>query len=153
MYRLLATIEQDDFSSNLEIEYYFRKPKTASYDRYVKTASQSPTKALRAFVMDNVVDEQAAQLEAHLEEYPAFALYTWGSSHHVRPEQGRKFKATLDSCLQEVKTNFIESGMLEIYRFLPPAVLKGKEVGDMDMDELFGPWLKLESSRSLKRTS
>ncbi|BFH11087.1 hypothetical protein J6TS7_02870 [Paenibacillus dendritiformis] len=25
--------------------------------------------------------------------------------------------------------------MLEIYRFLPPAVLKGKEVGDMDMDE------------------
>ncbi|BFH11088.1 hypothetical protein J6TS7_02880 [Paenibacillus dendritiformis] len=73
VYRVSATIEQDD-SSTLEIEYYFRKPKTASYDRYVKTTSQSPTKAIRAFVLDNVVDEQAKQLEAHLEEYPAFAL-------------------------------------------------------------------------------
>ncbi|WP_390905383.1 DUF6848 family protein [Paenibacillus melissococcoides] len=33
----------------------------------MKTASQSPTKALRAFVMDNVVDEQAHSWR-HLEE-------------------------------------------------------------------------------------
>ncbi|MFW5435208.1 hypothetical protein [Paenibacillus apiarius] len=73
VYRIQATIEQDD-STSIDHEYYFRKPQTASYDRYIKTTSQSPTKALRAFVMDNVVDEQATQLEAHLEEYPAFAL-------------------------------------------------------------------------------
>ncbi|WP_390955197.1 DUF6848 family protein [Paenibacillus melissococcoides] len=79
MYRLLATIEQDD-SSNLEIEYYFRKPKTASYDRYVKTASQSPTKALRAFVMDNVVDEQACTVGGAPRRIPSFCFITCGRS-------------------------------------------------------------------------
>lgn len=30
--------------------------------------------------------------------------------------------------------SFVECGALEIYRFVPPALLK-KEVGDMDMEE------------------
>ncbi|MCY9765171.1 hypothetical protein M5X06_31620 [Paenibacillus alvei] len=73
VYRIQATVEQDDLTS-IEVEYFFRKPKTASYDRYIKTTAQSPTKAMRVFILDNVVEEQAGQLESHLDEYPAFAL-------------------------------------------------------------------------------
>ena len=73
VYRIDATVEQDD-STSTEYHYYFRKPLTASYDRYIKSMSQSPTKATRRFALDNVVDEQANQLEAHLDEYPAFCL-------------------------------------------------------------------------------
>lgn len=73
VYRVNATIGPDD-STTVELEYFFKKPQTASYDRYVKGTSQSPTKALKTFVLDNVVDEQTAKLEADLEEYPALSL-------------------------------------------------------------------------------
>lgn len=73
LYSVNVTIEPDD-STTVELEYLFLKPATASYDRYVKSTSQSPTKALKAFVMDNVIEEQATKLETDLEEYPALAL-------------------------------------------------------------------------------
>ena len=56
------------------MNFCFKKPPVSSYDRYVKTTSQSPTKALKAFVMDNIVEEQEAEIAAALEEYPALAL-------------------------------------------------------------------------------
>lgn len=73
VYRVRATIEPDD-STTVELDYFFKKPATASYDRYVKGTSQSPTKALKAFVLDNIIDEQCKKLEADLEEYPALSL-------------------------------------------------------------------------------
>ncbi len=73
VYRVAVTLDPDD-STTVNLEYYFKKPATASYDRYVKGVSQSSTKALKAFVLDNIVDEQTEKLEADLEEYPAFAL-------------------------------------------------------------------------------
>ncbi len=73
VYRVNVTLEPDDTTS-LQIEYFFKKPATASYDRYVKTTAQSATKALRAFVLDNVVEEQYSKLSEDLEEYPALAL-------------------------------------------------------------------------------
>lgn len=73
VYQVKATLEPDD-NTTVELEYVFKRPATASYDRYVKTTSQSPTKALRNFILDNVVDEQAVKLEADLEEYPALSL-------------------------------------------------------------------------------
>ncbi len=73
LYQVNANIEPDD-TTTIELEYYFKKPATASYDRYVKSTSQSPTKALKAFVMDNVIEEQSKQLESDLEEYPALCL-------------------------------------------------------------------------------
>lgn len=73
LYRVNATVEPDD-STTVELVYLFQKPATASYDRYVKSTAQSPTKALRAFVLDNVIEEQHQKLEADLEEYPALAL-------------------------------------------------------------------------------
>ena len=56
------------------IEVYFKRPSTASYDRYVKTTAQGATKALKTFLFDNVVAESEADLEADLEEFPALAL-------------------------------------------------------------------------------
>lgn len=73
LYRVNATIEPDD-STTVELEYLFQKPATASYDRYVKSTSQSPTKALRNFVMDNIIEEQSFKLDSDLDEYPALAL-------------------------------------------------------------------------------
>ncbi len=73
LYRVSATIEPDD-STTVELTYLFKKPATASYDRYVKSTAQSPTKALKAFVLDNIIEEQHQRLEIDLEEYPALAL-------------------------------------------------------------------------------
>ena len=56
------------------VEFYFKRPSTASYDRYVKTTAQGATKALKTFLFDNVVAESEADLEADLEEFPALAL-------------------------------------------------------------------------------
>jgi len=73
IYRVTATIEPDDVTA-INLEYFFKKPTTASYDRYIKTAAQSPTKAIRAFIQDNVVEELLPVLENDLDEYPALAL-------------------------------------------------------------------------------
>ncbi|WP_018750710.1 hypothetical protein [Paenibacillus sanguinis] len=73
VYQVKATIEPDD-ATTVDLEYCFKRPATASYDRYVKGTAQSPTKALKNFILDNIVEEQAAKLEADLEEYPALSL-------------------------------------------------------------------------------
>lgn len=73
VYRVGVSIEPDD-STTVELEYFFKKPVTASYDRYVKGVARSSTRALKMFVLDNVIEEQTAKLEADLEEYPALAL-------------------------------------------------------------------------------
>ena len=41
-----------------EFTFLFKKPKAASYDRYVKTMSNSVTKASKSFAFDNIIDEQ-----------------------------------------------------------------------------------------------
>ncbi|WP_018752674.1 hypothetical protein [Paenibacillus sanguinis] len=73
VYQVKATLEPDD-DTTVNLDYVFKRPAAASYDRYVKNTSQSPTKALRNFILDNIVEEQAAKLEADLEEYPALSL-------------------------------------------------------------------------------
>lgn len=73
VYQVKATLEPDD-NTTVNLEYVFKRPSVPSYDRYVKATSQSPTKALRNFILDNIVDEQATKLEEDLEEYPALAL-------------------------------------------------------------------------------
>lgn len=73
IYKVGITIEPDD-STTIELDYIFKKPSTPSYDRYIKTAAQSPTKALKNFILDNVIDEQSKKIEADLEEYPALTI-------------------------------------------------------------------------------
>ena len=62
------------FEEKYKVEFFFKRPSTASYDRYVKTTAQGATKALKVFLFDNVVEESRVSLEANLEEFPALAL-------------------------------------------------------------------------------
>lgn len=73
IYQLDLTLTPDD-ETEIEVSYIFKKPTTASYDRYVKTASGGMTKALKTFMFDNIIPEHKDKLEADLEEYPALTL-------------------------------------------------------------------------------
>ena len=73
VYKVCTTVDPDD-DTTVNLEYIFKKPSIASYDRYVKTASKGATKALQQFLFDSVTDEYKARLESDLEEYPALAL-------------------------------------------------------------------------------
>ena len=73
IYEVITSIQEDD-DNEKEFDFIFRKPKIASYDRYVKTAGTSGTKALKTFVTDNICEEQVEDLKTALEEYPAMAI-------------------------------------------------------------------------------
>lgn len=64
--------QEDDMDDTYS--FLFGEPKAASYDRYVKTASTSSTKAMRTFVLDNICEEQRADLETLLIDYPAMGI-------------------------------------------------------------------------------
>lgn len=73
IYQITTELVEDD-ENVTEKRYIFTKPKTASYDRYIKTASKGATKALQAFLLDNIIPDQQNELEKDLEEYPALTL-------------------------------------------------------------------------------
>lgn len=73
IYTVTTTVQVDDDTEE-EFTYLFRKPKPASYDRYVKTISNSVTKASKSFVFDNIIDEQRDELKKTVEEYPAITI-------------------------------------------------------------------------------
>lgn len=73
IYTVTTTVQVDDDTEE-EFSYLFRKPKSASYDRYVKTISNSVTKASKSFVFDNIIDEQRDELKKTVEEYPAITI-------------------------------------------------------------------------------
>lgn len=73
VYRITIPVTEDD-DTETEYTYLFKRPGTQSYDRYVKTMSNSATKASKAFVKDNIVEELKDKLAADLEEYPAMAI-------------------------------------------------------------------------------
>lgn len=72
-YIVSTNLAQDD-DMDRTFEFLFNDPKPASYDRYVKTASTSSTKAMKTFVLDNVCQEQRDDLEEKLEAYPAMGI-------------------------------------------------------------------------------
>lgn len=73
VYEVTTTVQVDDDTEE-EFSYLFRKPKPGSYDRYVKTLSNSVTKASKSFVFDNIVEEQKEDLKKTMEEYPAITI-------------------------------------------------------------------------------
>lgn len=73
VYAVTTTVQVDDDTEE-EFSFLFHKPKPASYDRYVKTISNSVTKASQSFVFDNIVDEQKNALKQVVEEYPAITI-------------------------------------------------------------------------------
>lgn len=73
IYTVTTTVQVDDDTEE-EFSYLFRKPRPASYDRYVKTISNSVTKASKSFVFDNIIEEQRDELKKTVEEYPAITI-------------------------------------------------------------------------------
>lgn len=73
IYTVTTSVQVDDDTEE-EFTFLFSKPKPASYDRYVKTMSNSVTKASKSFVFDNIVDEQKNELKETMEEYPAITI-------------------------------------------------------------------------------
>ena len=73
VYTVVTTVQVDDETEE-EFTFLFRKPKPASYDRYVKTISNSVTKASKSFAFDNIIDEQREELKKTVEEYPAITI-------------------------------------------------------------------------------
>lgn len=73
VYTVVTTVQVDDDTEE-EFTFLFRKPKPASYDRYVKTMSNSVTKASKSFAFDNIIDEQRDMLKNTTEEYPAITI-------------------------------------------------------------------------------
>ena len=69
VYTVVTTVQVED-----EFTFLFKKPKAASYDRYVKTMSNSVTKASKSFAFDNIIDEQRDMLKETVEEYPAITI-------------------------------------------------------------------------------
>ena len=72
-YIVSTNLAQDDEMDDT-MSFLFREPKAASYDRYSKTASTSPTKAMRTFVLDNICDEQRDELDEALSKWPAMGI-------------------------------------------------------------------------------
>lgn len=57
LYRVGMTVPVDD-ENEVEYVYRFKRPSVPSYDRYIKSASQSGiTKASKVFMLDAVIDE------------------------------------------------------------------------------------------------
>lgn len=73
IYVVTTTVQVDDDTEEA-FEFLFRKPKAASYDRYVKTMSNSVTKASKSFTSDNIIDEHRELLKDTMEEYPAITI-------------------------------------------------------------------------------
>ena len=73
IYTVITTVQVDDETEE-EFTFLFRKPKPASYDRYVKTISNSVTKASKCFAFDNIIDEKREELKKTVEEYPAITI-------------------------------------------------------------------------------
>lgn len=71
---LISTSLSPDDDTEIELNFIFKKPGTASYDRYVKTATVSSSKALKTFIKDNIIEEQKEDLELVNEEYPAASI-------------------------------------------------------------------------------
>ena len=72
-YKVTTTLTPDD-DTDMELNFIFKKPTTASYDRYVKMTATSSTKALKTFIRDNVVEEQKGDLDDVTEQYPAISI-------------------------------------------------------------------------------
>lgn len=74
IYEIGTVVDDDDENEGRKLTYYFRKPTTASFNRYLKTAAKNMATSTTAFVMDNIVDEQRDNFTADCEKYPGLAL-------------------------------------------------------------------------------
>ncbi len=74
VYEIGTVVDDDDENEGRKLSYYFRKPTTASFNRYLKTAGKNMATSTTTFVMDNIVDEQRDNFVTECAKYPGLAL-------------------------------------------------------------------------------
>lgn len=74
IYQIDVVVGGDDETEGENLRYIFKKPNTASFNRYLKTASKNMSVSTTAFVMDNIIDEQSDEFTKQSESYPGLAL-------------------------------------------------------------------------------
>ena len=63
-YEVKVSFNEDD-DEEKTYDFIFKRPNTASYDRYVKTSAASTSKALKMFLLDNICLEQEKIWKKH----------------------------------------------------------------------------------------
>lgn len=74
IYQIDVIVGDDDVHDGDKFRFIFKKPNTASFNRYLKTASKNMATSTVDFVMDNIIDEQRTELEKQTDIYPGLAL-------------------------------------------------------------------------------
>ena len=74
LYEVKTEIEPEGEYESVELKYYFKKPKTPSFNRYIREVSKNSMKAMNNFIRDNIIEEQLSDIEDKLEKYPALGL-------------------------------------------------------------------------------
>ena len=72
-YEVTVTLQVDDETEE-EKTYFFRKPKTPSYDPVLKDGPDLKQQGPDGILLDNIHPDQREKLEADFKEYPAMAL-------------------------------------------------------------------------------
>ena len=80
VYTVVTTVQVDDETED-EFTFLFKKPKAASYDRYVKTMSNSVTKASKSFAFDNIIDEQSIRQSLSALQISFSVCLDWQTLH------------------------------------------------------------------------
>lgn len=74
IYEISVLVDEDDENEGRRLIYYFKRPSTASFNRYLKTAGKNMAASTTNFVIDNIVEEQLEPFKAESEKYPGLAL-------------------------------------------------------------------------------
>ena len=75
VYQISASFAEDDETEEeIKVSFIFKKPLTASLNRYLRTASKNMTNSTTAFLLDNIIPEQKEELEKKIGEYPALTI-------------------------------------------------------------------------------
>lgn len=74
LYEIAVMVDEDDVSEGRCVRFLFKKPSTASFNCYLKTASKDMAKASGIFVQNNIIEEQTDEFKKECSAYPALAL-------------------------------------------------------------------------------
>ena len=74
IYEISVVVDEDDENDGRRLVYYFKRPTTASFNRYLKTAGKNMAPSTTNFVIDNIIEEQMIPFKEECEKYPGLAL-------------------------------------------------------------------------------
>ena len=74
IYEISVVVDEDDENDGRRLVYYFKRPTTASFNRYLKTAGKNMATSTSNFVIDNIIEEQMQPFKEECDKYPGLAL-------------------------------------------------------------------------------